>query len=364
MTATALAPTPAPAALTALPVIDLSELNDPGQHAAFHARLARIARDIGFFYLEGHGIDPAQIERTEQIARQFFTLPAEEKQRIAIRNSRHFRGYTAVGGEITRLQKDLREQIDFGEELPPVALHEDTPVWWGLQGPNQWPAGQPQLQTEIQAWLDTTRAVAKRLLQAFLVALEQPASALDALVGHPHNNRLKIIHYPGQPQGQSDQGVGAHKDGGLLTLLLQDQVGGLQVQTANGWLDVPPRKNAFVVNIGEMLELATNGYLRANVHRVVSPQAGVSRYSIAYFFSPSLHAQQVPLLDLPPHLARESRGPESDPLNPLFSHIGTNALKGRIRSHLDVAERFYPAQFAQLQQKAAQDRVALQASAY
>lgn len=351
-------------ALTSLPVIDLSELNDPNQHAAFHARLARIARDIGFFYLEGHGIEVRQIERLEEISRQFFDLPVEEKQRIALRNSRHFRGYTAVGGEITRLQQDWREQIDFGEELPPVPRGDGTPVWWGLQGPNQWPDALPQLRPEIEAWLDATRSVAQRLLRAFMVALEQPANALDALVAHPHNNRLKIIHYPGQPQGQSDQGVGAHKDGGLLTLLLQDQVGGLQVQTPQGWLDVPPRKNAFVINIGEMLELATNGYLRANVHRVVSPPAGVSRYSIAYFFSPSLHVQQVPLLDLPPHLAEQARGPESDPLNPLFSHIGTNALKGRIRSHLDVAERFYPEQFAQLQHKAAQDGIALQASAY
>ena len=321
-----------------LPVIDLAELGDSAHHTPAHARLACVARDIGFFYLEGHGIDSAQIERMEAITRQFFALPPEAKQRIAMRNSRHFRGYTGVGGEITRLRPDLREQIDFGEELPPIQQAPETPAWWGLQGPNQWPEELPALQGEILAWLETTRTVAKHLLQAFLVALEQPATALDALVAAPHNNRLKIIHYPGQVQAQSDQGVGAHKDGGLLTLLLQDEVGGLQVQTAHGWLDVPPRKNAFVVNIGEMLELATNGYLRANVHRVVSPRSGASRYSIAYFFSPSLQAREVPLLDLPSQLARQARGPESDPLNPLFSHIGINALKGRVRSHLDVAE--------------------------
>ena len=338
--------------LHALPVIDLAELGDSRQHTPAHAHLARIARDIGFFYLEGHGIEASQIAQLETVARQFFALPPAVKQSIAMLHSRHFRGYTGVGGEITRLQPDLREQIDFGEELEPVEPSADTPAWWGLQGPNQWPAELPQLQRDILAWLDTTRSVAQRLLQAFLVALEQPATALDTLVAPPHNNRLKIIHYPGQAQGQSDQGVGAHKDGGLLTLLLQDQVGGLQVQTPQGWLDVPPRKNAFVVNIGEMLELATNGYLRANVHRVVSPRSGVSRYSIAYFFSPSLHAHEVPLLDLPPHLALQARGPESDPLNPLFSHIGTNALKGRVRSHLDVAEKFYPAQFALLDKTA------------
>lgn len=354
-TATALAPaatsTHTPnAPLESLPVINLAELDDPALRDGFHRNLARIARDIGFFYLEGHGIAPEHIARVEAISRQFFRLPVADKQRIAIENTPHFKGYTGVGGEITRLRPDLREQMDFGEELQPVPPGPDTPIWWGLQGPNQFPDALPELRTEILQWLDTCRAVAKRLLQAFLVALEQPADALDALVGAPHNNRLKIIHYPGQPAQASHQGVGPHKDGGLLTLLLQDQVGGLQVQTAQGWMDVPPRKNAFVVNIGEMLELATNGYLRANVHQVLSPAAGVSRFSIAYFYSPSLHAQQIPLLQLPAHLAAQARGPESDPLNPLFRHIGTNALKGRLRSHLGVAAKFYPEQLEQLRQ--------------
>ncbi len=339
---------PANATLASLPVINLAELDDPALRDGFHRKLARVARDIGFFYLEGHGIPPEQIERVEAISRQFFALPAADKRSIAMENTRHFRGYTGVGDEITRQRPDLREQIDFADELPPVPLSADTPIWWGLQGPNQWPDALPELRSDILQWLDTCRAVAKRLLQAFMVALEQPADALDALVEAPHNNRLKIIHYPGQPDSASQQGVGPHKDGGLLTLLLQDQVGGLQVQTPQGWIDVPPRKNAFVINIGEMLELATNGYLRANVHQVLSPAAGVSRFSIAYFYAPSLHAQEIPLLQLPQHLASQARGPESDPLNPLFSHIGTNALKGRVRSHLAVAAKFYPEQLEQL----------------
>ena len=349
----------------ALPVIDISELDKPGDHAEFHARLARIARDTGFFYLEGHGIDVEQIRELERLSRETFKLSAEAKDKIAIRNTPHFRGYTGVGGEITRLKPDLREQLDFGEELPVVeSTGPDHPIWWKLQGPNQWPEAQPALKPAVLNWIDNTRVVAERLLRAFLVSLGQTPDALDALIGAPRNHRLKIIRYPGQPQGQSDQGVGAHKDGGILTLLLQDEVGGLQVQTSEGWVDVPPRKNAFVINIGEMLELATNGYLRANVHRVISPKPGVDRYSIAYFFTPSLNALEVPLLTLPEELATQARGPESDPQNPLFRHVGTNALKGRIRSHLDVAERFYPEQFAQLKEQAAAQGKQLQASAY
>lgn len=353
-----------PAAAQALPAIDLSAFGDPARRAQALEQLARVARDTGFFYLEGHGIAPARLQAIARHAHGFFALPQEAKQRIAMRHSRHFRGYTAVGGEITRLRPDQREQIDFGEELPEVPPGPGVPVWLGLQGPNLWPAEQPQLRAVVLEWLQATQAAAHRLLRAFVQALGQPADALDVLVRGRPNHRLKLIHYPGQGQDQSGQGVGAHKDGGILTLLLQDEVGGLQVETAQGWIDVPPRPGAFVVNIGEMLELATNGYLRANVHRVVSPRPGVDRYSVAYFYAASLDAEQVPLLRLPEHLARLATGPESDPDNPLFRHVGTNALKGRVRSHLDVAQRFYPEQFAQLQAKARAEGRELTAAAY
>lgn len=327
-----------------LPVLNLQALEHPDTRDQALEYLAKTARETGFFYLEGHGVTTETQRRTLAAAQKFFSLPFEKKQTIALENSRHFRGYTAVGGELTRQQPDQREQIDFGEELPPVPLGSDTPAWWGLQGPNQWPETAPELQAVILEWMHTLRGVADRLLHAFLVALGQSPNALDALVSAPFNHRLKIVHYPGQPVGLSDQGVGAHKDGGLLTLLLQDQVGGLQVETPRGWIDVPPRPDAFVVNIGEMLELATNGYLRANVHRVVSPKSGTGRYSIAYFYAPSLHAEHIPLLVLPPHLALQAQGPESDPLNPLFRHIGKNALKSRIRSHREAAALYYPEQ--------------------
>lgn len=353
------------ASTLSLPVIDLAELGDSTQYSEAHARLAKIARDTGFFYLVGHGIGLEKVAYLWELTRAFFALPAQEKVPIAIRNTRHFRGYSGVGEEITRLKPDLREQIDFGEELPSVPMGPETPVWWGLQGPNQWPEALPELKPAVTEWTASLQKVATQLLRAFLVSLGQSPDALDALVAEPLNNRMKIIHYPGQENDVSNQGVGAHKDGGLLTLLLQDNVGGLQVQTPDGgWIDAPPVEGAFVINIGEMLELATNGYLRANVHRVVSPRAGVSRYSIAYFFSPSLHASEIPLLKLPGELAQEARGPESDPLNPLFRHIGTNALKGRIRSHLDVAERFYPEQFAELQRAAREQGRELVPSAY
>ena len=184
-------------------------------------------------------------------------------------------------------------------------------------------------------------SMALRLLRAFAEALQLPADAFDALYGSKPNEHIKLIRYPGQHATQSAQGVGAHKDSGFLSFLLQDEQKGLQVEVApDRWIDAAPRAGSFVVNIGELLELATNGYLRATVHRVVSPPADRERLSIAFFLGAQLEAN-VPLYTLPPHLAEEARGPESDPLNPLLRDVGWNYLKGRLRSHPDVAERYY-----------------------
>ncbi len=106
------------------------------------------------------------------------------------------------------------------------------------------------------------------------------------------------------------------------------------------WIDAVPREGTFVVNIGELLELASNGYLRATVHRVETPPAGIDRLSIAFFLGARLDAV-VPLYPLSAALAAEARGPASDPHNPLFRDVGLNYLKGRLRSHPDVAERYY-----------------------
>ncbi len=123
-------------------------------------------------------------------------------------------------------------------------------------------------------------------------------------------------------------------------MLLQDEQQGLQVQTARDWVEVVPREGTLVVNIGELLELASDGYLRATLHRVVTPPAGRERISAAFFLSARLDAT-VPLLTLPPDLAAQARGAERDPNNPLFRDVGRNTLKGRLRSHPDVAQRHY-----------------------
>ena len=139
--------------------------------------------------------------------------------------------------------------------------------------------------------------------------------------------------------------MGSHKDGGVLTLLLVEPgKAGLQVQHGQGWIDAPPMPGAFVVNIGELLEVATGGYLKATVHRVISPPEGSDRISVPFFFNPALSAT-IPRLALPPELAAQAEaagGVTADPDNPIFDTYGANALKSRLRAHPDVAERHHP----------------------
>ena len=141
---------------------------------------------------------------------------------------------------------------------------------------------------------------------------------------------------------RGSQGVGAHKDPGILTLLLVEPgVAGLQVEREGAWVDVPPVEDAFVVNIGELMEVATDGYLLATKHRVTTPPPGTERLSIPFFFNPSLDAE-VPVITLPPALAAEARGVTRDAHNVIGSRYGENLLKARLRAHPDVAAAHHP----------------------
>ncbi|MGY5958134.1 2-oxoglutarate-dependent ethylene/succinate-forming enzyme [Kosakonia sp. BK9b] len=325
---------------TTLPILDLARYHST-ERDAFLADLRHAARDIGFFYLINHGVDDALQQAVQHESTRFFALSDAQKQQVAMIHSPHFRGYNRAASELTRGQPDWREQFDIGAERPALLLSDDDPGWRRLQGPNLWPQALPTLKPALLDWQRAMTRMAIDLLRAFAEALQLPSDAFDTLYGSKPNEHIKLIRYPGQQETQSSQGVGAHKDSGFLSFLLQDDQKGLQVEIAPGrWIDAVPLPGSFVVNIGELLELATNGYLRATVHRVVSPPANQQRLSIAFFLGAQLDAV-VPVYTLPPALAQEANGPESDPHNPLLRDVGWNYLKGRLRSHPDVAERYY-----------------------
>ena len=324
-----------------LPILDLGQFESGSDaRTAFLRRLLEAAQGPGFFYLVGHGIDAGLTRRVVSLSQQFFALPEAEKLQIEMINSPHFRGYNRAGFERTRGRPDWREQVDIGPEREALPFDPAAPAWTRLQGPNQWPAGLADFKPTLLRYQADVTTLAIRVLRAFSVALGQAADLFEPIYSPAPNQLLKIIRYPGRDPQLGDQGVGAHKDSGFVTILLQDEIGGLQVDAGDGWIDAPPLSGSFVVNIGEILEIASNGVLRANVHRVVSPPAGSERLSVAFFLGARLDAT-VPLVAVSPDLAARARGITQDPLNPLFREVGRNYLKSRLRSHPDVATRYH-----------------------
>jgi len=318
-----------------LPVLDFSRLSGgPDAAAAFRDDLRRATHEVGFFYLTGTGVDDLAL-RLEKVARAFFALPEADKLAIENVNSPHFRGYTRIGGERTQGQVDWREQIDIGPEREAVT-DPTAPDFERLTGPNLWPEALPELREVVQEWHDRLSEVAITLLRQWALALGAAEDFFDPYFADP-GTLIKIVRYPGSREPEPQQGVGAHKDSGVLTLLwVEPGKGGLQVERDGGWVDAPPVDGAFVVNIGELLEYATQGYLIATNHRVVSPRYPEDRISVPFFFNPALDAQ-LPLIQLPPELAARSRGVTEDPTNPIYARYGENALKSRLRAHPDVA---------------------------
>lgn len=329
-----------------LPVLDLStaRTNDGGFSAAFLDQLRDAAHHVGFFQLVGFGARPTQAQDLLDTLSEFFARPVEERLELDNRATPTFRGYTRLGAERTQGRADAREQIDYGPDREPLGAIEPGHEHMRLQGRNRFPAAYPVLEERAMEWADLMSTVGAELLAALSAAMGLPEDHFaSAFEGSPAWMG-KLVHYVGGdvvPEAGT-QGVGAHADYGFVTLLLQDGVGGLEVQPhgQSEWIDVPPIPGALVVNLGEMLEVATNGYLMATIHRVIAPPPGVDRYSVPFFWAPRLDAT-VDAVELPAALAADARGVSDDPLNPLLSVYGANMLKGFLRAHPEAAARNY-----------------------
>jgi isopenicillin N synthase-like dioxygenase len=328
--------------LTQLPILDLSQADDPATAEQFRADLRRITHEIGFFYLKGHGIPDADFARIIDVSQRFFELSDEDKLEIENSNSPHFRGYTRTGGERTQGIIDWREQIDLGPEREAVA--EPAHDFENLIGPNQYPSALPELREATEDWHSRLSEVGTRLLREWALSLGQPADHFDSAFAENADSLMKIIHYPAPDTEVEDitQGVGEHRDPGTLTLLYpQPGTTGLQVQTDDGFIDAEPIENTFIVNIGKLLEVATNGYLKATVHRVLPTAPGEDRISVPFFFNPALDAH-LPEVELPADLAAKARGVTEDERDILHTVYGKNIFDARLRSHPNVTEKFYP----------------------
>jgi isopenicillin N synthase-like dioxygenase len=276
-----------------------------------------------------------------ELTRRLFALPEECLVEVENVRSPQFRGYSRLGGEHTGGRRDWREQFDVGLERLQLTLGPGDAAYLRLIGPNQWPVALPQLRFVVLSWQDCARRVCLRVMRALAAGLGQCPDYFDRWFDDEAAVYLKLMHYPGRAAGADRQGIGVHRDYGYLGLLQQDDVGGLQVLAGDGsWLEASPHPGEFVVVVGEMLEVATDGYLKAAPHRVLSPRAGTDRYSAAFFLAPRLDAVVEPMA-LPTQLAAEATGVSRDPDNPLLAAYGENALMGWLRSHPNVVERWW-----------------------
>lgn len=282
-----------------LPVIDVAPLVAGGtrdERAAVARAINMACRDSGFFYAVGHGVPGEMLARLDALSRRFFALPHETKMAIAMaKGGRAWRGYFPVGDELTSGKPDIKEGLYFGTELP--ADHPRVRAGWPLHGANLWPAEIPELRPAVLAYMAATTRAAHAILEGVALSLGLEASYFADHYTREPTVLFRIFHYPPPRDEDVRRGswsVGEHTDYGLLTLLAQDEAGGLQVKSPRGWIDAPPIPGSLVCNIGDMLDRLTGGWYRSTPHRVQNT-SGKGRLSLPLFFDPDFAAEMVPL---------------------------------------------------------------------
>ncbi len=277
---------------SSLPIIDVSSLTTKGLAERRTAAMIDTAcRRSGFFYVVGHGVDEGLQQRLQTLAREFFDRPVAEKMRIEMsRGGKAWRGYFRVGDELTSGRPDQKEGLYFGQELPA----EDPLVQAGtpLHGPNLFPDTPAELRATVLEYMAALTELGHRLLSGIAVGL-----GLDESYFEDHGTRdpltlFRIFNYP--PPSPELWGVGEHTDYGLLTILLQDDVGGLEVKSRSTWVPAPPLANSFVCNLGDMLDRMTRGVYRSTPHRVRNLSAR-HRMSFPFFFDPNFFSDVRPI---------------------------------------------------------------------
>jgi isopenicillin N synthase-like dioxygenase len=389
-----------------IPVLDLSLAKDPNGRSELLKQLHAALFDVGFLYIVNHEVPINTITRLTDLLPGLFDLPAEQKALLSKLNSSHFLGYSGFAEETTLGKQDLREQFDFGTELRAIwqdpssreapvtsvsetsnvdlaqrssdkasASRDFTQLYWRLRGPNQWPdeASLPDFRAALTEYHDQVEALSYRFVHLIEEAFGIPVGTFDHFFGRdeastpedpgsatapthdylPPQHRIKLLRYPPSPPGTQggSQGVGAHKDSsGWLTFLYQ--VGneeGLEVLSSSGqWIRARPIPNSFVVNFGNAFEAATEGAVKATIHRVVAPGPDSNvRYSIPFFMGLPLDMTVSEIREhIPEHVRKlrstVNRGEEvSSFLDPRWDSLGESQLRKWIRSHKEVGEKWY-----------------------
>jgi isopenicillin N synthase-like dioxygenase len=294
--------------LAGVPVIDFG----PFQDGTLEGRL-KVATAIreacegsGFFYLAGHGVSKSDVDAIFAASRRFFALPLEERLRVKLTPQQN-RGYQPLGSRIYSDKADapdLNESYKYQHEFPA----DDSDIRDGkrVHALNRWPENLPGWREVLIAYYDQMEKLTDRLLRAFALALEIPEDYFIGFYRKPLT-QINLLHYP--PQSDTARGrqfgIRPHSDTTAFTVLAQDNVGGLQVQQGETWIEAPPIPDTFVINIGDMMARWTNDRFQSTPHRVVN-RSGAERYSVPYFAIPDFDAvvECLPSCKGPAHPAK------------------------------------------------------------
>ncbi|KAF2165415.1 hypothetical protein M409DRAFT_36948 [Zasmidium cellare ATCC 36951] len=351
-----------------IPILNLSWASDPTLKPGLLQHLKAALFDVGFLYITNHGVEQQTIDNLTDLLPDLFAICPEDKAKMSKLNSPHFLGYSGFAEERTIGKPDLREQFDLATELPVVYHDRDfSKLYWRLRGPNQFPPEDavPTFRRAFTEYHDAVQELSYRFVHLVEEAFGIPVGTFDHFFGRqaakasqqtgdflPPQHRIKLLRYPPSDQEDGGQGVGAHKDSsGWLTFLYQ--VGdepGLEVLSSTGkWLPVRPIKGSFVVNFGNAFDAATEGAVKATIHRVISPGPRSNvRYSIPFFQGLPLDMSVSEVRNYVPESVRRMRretGRTNDEtqsfLDPRWDSLGESQLRKWIRSHKDVALKHY-----------------------
>ena len=261
-----------------LPLIDISLLNSDCVEDRMQVvqALDRACKEVGFLYIQGEQFQPELFDKLKEIAESYFAQDENQKMQNYIGLSKNHSGYVPIGEEQFKANVyDLKEAYDINYDYQEIENRRP------LLGPTQWP-NDPQFKEQVLAYYQHIKAIGHQLFKAFALALELEEDYFDAHLKHAPS-QLRLIHYPFNPNAEDQFGIGAHTDYECFTLLFPTAEG-LQVLDKQGeWIDIPLIENTMVMNIGDMMEILSNGRYLATKHRV--KRVKQERYSFPLFFS-------------------------------------------------------------------------------
>jgi isopenicillin N synthase-like dioxygenase len=273
---------PRQASAEEVPVLDLAPWLAGGEASALPGELYKACLGTGFFYIKGHGISRAVIDDAFNVTRRYFDIP-HERRLMDIIDERFRRGFMPVGvNQHPGYAPDLKESYEISMDLP--LTDPDVVAAKPLHGPNRWPDHAPWFRPAAEAYFNETLRLGKDMLRLFALALDQDEGFFQKFCTKPMV-QSRFFHYPSQPAVEEAHGVAPHTDYGMITILAQDPIGGLELLKRDGeWVSAPYIDGTLIVNLGDMFKVWTNDVFVSNLHRVVN-RTGKERYSIPTFFN-------------------------------------------------------------------------------